>query len=342
MKILVLGCGAIGSNIAADLILAGYPITVADPWPELVEVIRIRGLKIILPEHVIQTPPIEALHLSDFARLNPRFDVIFLAAKAQDAKWLCEFIHPYLKDDGILIPLMNGMMNSVIAQVIGKSRLIGSVIELSAESFEAGIITRKTPHAKTWMAVGELDGQRTQRLGLVQELLSHTAKVDISEHIENAKWTKLVTNAMILAPFAMLKATSYDALSDSTMQKLVLKIGEEAIAVGHAQGYQLEEIFGLSKTDMLASPTVIAKRLVDTLVGHIGKKSQNATTQDILKGRTTETHFINGLVVTKGIEEGLLTPANQAICQIIKAIELQELTAGPENIQRASQLANLA
>jgi len=342
MEILILGSGAIGGSVAADFIMAGIPISIADPWPSLIEKVRSDGFHIYLPDSDFQTPSNQALHLSDFAKINPKYDVVFLAVKAQDARWLTEFIKPYLKADGVLIPLMNGMMNSAIASIIGKDRLIGSVIELSAESFEPAVIKRKTPPSKTWFAIGEFDGQISDRLKMLQNLLQHSAKVDFSDQIENAKWTKLVTNAMILAPFAMMKASSYDALSDSNMRQLVLQIGEEAISVGRALGYAIEKIFGLNEQDMLGTPAEISHKLVETLIGHIGKKSQNATTQDVLKGRITETKFINGLIVEQGQKLNIPVTGNQAICQIIEQIESNVISGDQTNIIRACKLAKIS
>lgn len=341
MEILILGSGAIGGSVAADLLMAGVPISIADPWPTLIEKIRTEGFHIRLPDTDFQTPTNHALHLSDFSILNPKYDIVFLAVKAQDARWLTEFIKPYLKENGFIVPLMNGMMNPTIASIIGKERLIGSVIELSAESFEPGIIKRKTPLSKTWIAIGEFDGHMSDRLQTTQDILRHTAKVDFSDQIENAKWTKLITNAMILAPFAMIKATSYDALSDPNMRQLVLQIGQEAISVGRALGYEIEKIFGLSEQDMQGEPADISRKLVETLVGHVGKKSQNATTQDVLKGRITETKFINGLIVEQGQQLNISVFANQAICQIIEKIEANIIAAEFGNIALAYQLARI-
>ena len=48
-KIAVLGCGAIGSSVAADLTKAGYDITVIDQWPAQIEKLKADGLEITLP-----------------------------------------------------------------------------------------------------------------------------------------------------------------------------------------------------------------------------------------------------------------------------------------------------
>ena len=44
-KIAVLGCGAIGSSISADLIEAGLDVTVIDQWPAQVEALVKRNFR---------------------------------------------------------------------------------------------------------------------------------------------------------------------------------------------------------------------------------------------------------------------------------------------------------
>ena len=47
--------------------------------------------------------PIRALHLCDLASANLEFDIVLLAVKSYDHRWLAEFIKPYLKTDGVLV-----------------------------------------------------------------------------------------------------------------------------------------------------------------------------------------------------------------------------------------------
>ena len=63
-KIAVLGCGAIGSSVSADLTKAGMDVTVIDQWPAQVEKLKADGLEITLPDSMVKTP-IRALHLCE-------------------------------------------------------------------------------------------------------------------------------------------------------------------------------------------------------------------------------------------------------------------------------------
>jgi 2-dehydropantoate 2-reductase len=340
-KILILGAGAIGASVAANFAQAKIPHLIIDPWHDLINTIRTVGIRINCENEIYQSEALKAIHLSELAnRPYETFDIVFLASKAGEALWLSQFILPYLHQNSMVVVLMNGMMNQEIAQIIGPQRVIGCVLELSAESFEPGIIKRKTPTSRTWMALGELDGQMTPRLEEVRDLLKHVANVDLTDNIEGAKWTKLVSNAMILAPFAMIRAESYDALQLAHMQNLIYEIGIESIAVGKALNYQLEGIFGLSSQEMGDNPKIISEKLVATLLGHIGKKSQNAVTQDVIKKRRTETPYLNGLIVNEGQKHGIPTPANKAIVEVMSQIEQGKINATIENIELAISLFN--
>jgi 2-dehydropantoate 2-reductase len=338
MNIVIVGAGAIGSTVASDLDAAGYRPTVVDPWPAQVDALRARGLKVLLPDGEWQSSPLDAWHLCDMAGLRREFDFALLAVKAQDARWSAEFIKPYIKSDGVVVGLMNGMMDDAIAGIAGRARVIGCVLELSAEGFEPGVVRRKTPRARTWIGLGELDGSMSTRLKRLQSILGHVARVDLTSNIAGAKWTKLVTNSMILAPFAMLGAESYDALRDPEMLAFVVRIGRETIAVGHAMGYRLEPIFGLTSDEMAGEPDAIAEKLATTLVAHIGGKSRNAVMQDHIKGRRTETLYLNGLVAAQGRDAGIATPANEAVVTITQRIERGELKAVPANLAVALAL----
>src|SRR5215510_12331847 len=106
-KIAVLGCGAIGSSVSADLTKAGYDITVIDQWPAQVEKIRTDGLEITMPDVVLKTP-IRALHLCELSSARLEFDIVFMAVKSNDHRWLAEFIKPYLKTNGLFVAIQNG------------------------------------------------------------------------------------------------------------------------------------------------------------------------------------------------------------------------------------------
>src|SRR3974390_86400 len=107
-KIAVLGTGANGSCIAANLVDAGLDVSLIDQWPSHVEAMRANGIRITMTERTLHGP-VRAYHLCDVCTLKEMLDVVLLAMKAYDTRWACELIKSHLAPDGILIGMQNAM-----------------------------------------------------------------------------------------------------------------------------------------------------------------------------------------------------------------------------------------
>ena len=333
-KIAVLGAGAIGSSVAADLVTAGYDVSVIDQWPAQVEALRSTGLRVEIPDGNLELPPLAAYHLCDLASAGLAFDIVLLAVKSNDHRWLAEFIKPYLKSDGVLVGVMNGMNDDSIASIVGRNRTVGCCIELSAEIFTPGRVQRNTSHQGTWFAVGELDGFYTPRVKELQAMLSHVARCDVTNNIYGAKWTKLIANTMTMGPHGLLGLRNAEAIAIAGMADIAIQIGKESYAVGTALGYRTEPIFGLRADEFAGSSDENLVTARETLMKHVGGRSRTAPIHDHLKGRRSEMEFITGLVARKGRELGIPTPGNDAVLEIDRQINEGTLKMSPENFER--------
>jgi len=331
-RIAVLGCGAIGSSISADLTKAGYDPTVIDQWPAQVEALRTTGLHIQVADGDIKVP-IHALHLCDLAAANLEFDIVFLAVKSYDHRWLAEFIKPYLKSDGVLVGVMNGMNDDSIASIVGRNRTVGCCIELSAEIFTPGLVKRNTTHKTTWFAVGELDGFYTPRVKEIQAILSHVARCDVTANIYGAKWTKLIANTMTMGPHGLLGLRNGEAAVLPGMADVAASIGRESLAVGSALGHRIEPIFGLRADEFAGTSDENLKTTREALMRHVGSRSRTAPIHDHIKGRRSEMEFITGVVSRKGRELGIPTPFNDAVLEIDRKINRGEIRMDRSNFE---------
>jgi 2-dehydropantoate 2-reductase len=328
----VLGAGAIGSSVSADLTKAGYDITVIDQWPAQVEALRTAGLHIQIADGDIKVP-IRAHHLCDLASANLEFDIVFLAVKSHDHRWMAEFIKPYLKSDGVLVGVMNGMNDDSLASIVGRNRTVGCCIELSAEIFTPGLVQRNTTHKGTWFAVGELDGLYTPRVKEIQSILSHVARCDVTNNIYGAKWTKLIANTMTMGPHGLLGLRNGEAAGLPGMADIAVRLGRESLAVGTALGYRIEPIFGLRADEFAGSSDENLVTARDTLMRHVGGQSRTAPIHDHIKGRKSEMEFITGLVTKKGKELGIPTPYNDAVIEIDRQINKGEIKMDRSNLE---------
>jgi 2-dehydropantoate 2-reductase len=336
-KIAVVGAGAIGSSVSADLTHAGYDITVIDQWPAQVEALKATGLHIQVPDGDVKVA-MRALHLCELAAANLEFDIVLLAVKSYDCRWLAEFIKPYLRADGVLVGVMNGMNDDALASIVGKERTVGCVLELSAEIFTPGLVQRNTTHQGTWFAVGELDGYFTPRVKEIQSLMSHVGRCDVTSNIHGAKWTKLIANTMTMGPHGLLGLRNAEAVKLSGIADIAARIGRESLAVGAALGHRIEPIFGLRADEFAGSGDENLATARNALMKHVGGRSRTAPIHDHIKGRRSEMEFITGLVSRGGRQHGIATPCNDAVLEIDRRINKGELKMDPSNFELLKKL----
>lgn len=334
-RIAVLGAGAIGSSIGADLTKAGHDVTIIDQWPAHVEAMRTTGLHVLMKDEELQIP-VHAMHLCDLASANLAFDTVFLASKSNDHRWMTEFIKPYLNSDGVLVGTQNGMNDDSIASIIGRERTLGCVVELQAELFTPGLIQRNTTRKGTWFAVGELDGFYTPRVKEIETMMRNVGKCEVTSNIYGAKWTKLIANTMTMGPFGLLGLRNFESAALPGMFDISVKLGKESLAVGTALGYRIEPLFGLRADEFAGSSDENLVTTMKTLMSHVGG-GRTAPIHDHIKGRASEMEFIPGLVAKKGRELGIPTPCNDAVVEIDRLINMGQLKMDSSNLELLKQ-----
>jgi 2-dehydropantoate 2-reductase len=337
-KIAVLGAGANGASIGADLIRAGRDVTLVEQWPAHVAAMRADGLRIEMPDETTHVA-VTANDLCDVATFRERFDVVLVVVKAYDTRWACELIEPHVEPDGLVVGVQNGMTADVVRDVVGPHRALGAVIECSSELTIPGVVQRHTPPARSWFAVGSLGPETAGREREVAELLRHAGTVEIVDDIRSAKWMKLVSNATTLVTTAMLGLPMLAALHRPGMRELMLRSGQEALDAGVAAGYEILPIFGLTEADV-ATPEHVVETLLDTLYARFVLEHTTTTIlHDWRKGRHCEVDDLNGAVVDHAERHGLAAPVNAAVVEIARRIERGERAPDPSNAQLLAELA---
>jgi len=335
-KIAVLGTGANGSCVAADLTNAGLDVVLIDQWPAHVEAMRANGLHVTLRQGEIRAK-VRAHHLCDLASMHDMFDVVLLVTKAYDTRWHCELIKPHLKPDGFLVGLQNAMTADIIADVVGSSRTLGCVPELSSYCFVPGEIKRNTAPERTWFALGSLHPSTEGREEEVAAILRHAGKVEVRSDIIAAKFMKLILNSMTLGTMAMTGGELTDQQPEG-MQDFMMRLGSESLRVGEALGHPIVPVFGLTKAEIEGANNLLQK-LIDKINHDIGPgRGANTTLQDHMKGRLSEIDMINGLVVEEGKKRGIATPANETMVEVTRRIFAGELKPDPKNLPIALDL----
>jgi 2-dehydropantoate 2-reductase len=337
-KIAVLGAGANGASIGADLARAGLDVTLIEQWPAHVEAMRERGVVISMPAETL-VQPVTTLHLCEVATLREQFDIVLMLVKAYDSRWAAELIKPYLKADGLLVGVQNGMTVDTIADVVGPERTLGCVIEITSMMFEPGVVERHSAHDRSWFALGSIHPSTTERVEEVARLLQLVGAVDIVDDIRAAKWMKLVSNATTLVTTGILGLPMIEAAAIPEMRALMLRSGQEALDATVGLGNPVLPIFGLTP-DAVADPSTVVETLLDTLLsGFVMPNSKTTVLQDWMKGRHSEVDDLNGLVVETHRRLGGRAPVNEAVVELAHRIERGELEPGIENLPLLLELA---
>jgi len=337
-KIAVLGSGANGASIGADLTAAGYDVVLIDQWPAHVETMRRQGVRIEMPESALQIP-VRAYHLCDVCTFKERFDVVLLLVKAYDTRWASHLIAPWLKDDGLLVGVQNGMTTDAIAEVVGPQRTLGCVIEISSMMFDPGVVLRHSPPPRSWFAVGSIDPATSGRDEEIAGLLRHSGSVEIVDDIRATKWMKLVSNTTTLVTSALVGLPLQEAAALPGMRELMLRAGQEALDTGQALGHPVLPIFGLTAEDVRQTNRLVEALLDTLLAGFVLPDTKTTVLQDWIKGRHSEVNELNGLVADEAAGLGRSAPVNAAVAEIAQRIERGELTPDPANLALLAELA---
>lgn len=337
-RIAIVGAGANGAPIGADLLRAGLDVIFIEQWPAHVEAMRANGIRVEMPDETLVTP-VRVFHSCEVATLTETFDVVFVVVKAYDTRWACELIKPLVSPNGLVVGLQNGMTLDDIASIMGPERTLGAVIEIASGMFEPGVVVRQTPPAGTWFGIGAYDEATKGRESEVVELLRHAGAAEIRDDIRSAKWMKLVANASEFLVSSILNLPLADAIKVPGIREVMMASGKEAVRTALALGHQLVPIMGNSHVEV-NDPDAYATALLDqVLSGWTLPNTLVTVLQDWRKGRRGEIDDINGLVVREQEGLGGEAPVNTKLVDIAHQVERGELKADPSNDQLLLSLA---
>lgn len=339
IKIAVVGTGANGASIGADMIRAGHDVTFIEQWPAHVEAMRTHGLTVHLPGDVVQNTPVNVYHLCQVAEIKTRFDIIFTSVKTYDTRWVAELVKPLMHETSVLVGLQNGMTIDTVADVVGAERSVGAVLGIAANMFNPGVVVRQVPPSGTWFTVGTLSGERTKRLEQVALALSASGHCEISDDIRCSKWMKLIANIPEMLPSAIVNLPLLSAVQIPGMRAVMDAASREAYAVARELGIPMRPIFGL-KAEEVPDSDQYALDLLDAVLKYYSlPDTRVAVLQDWDKGRRAELDAYNGYIVEQRLKRGGSAPVNAAILKIAERIEMGELHPGTSNADLMRSIA---
>jgi len=332
-RIGILGAGAIGSVVGGCLTKAGHDVTLIDQWPEHIETIRAKGLRLSGTIGDFVVPGVKALHIHELQSVREPFDAIFVAVKSYDTEWATAMACAYLEPDGVVVDFQNGINDERVAAVAGKQRTLGCVITISAGMYEPGHAMR-TDTAEIGFKIGEHDGKDTPRAQELAKIMNAVAGTKVTTNLFGERWSKLAINCMANPLAGLTGLGSLQVRTDPQIAAVGVHVGAEAIMVGRAVGHEVEPIYGIDAQRYVDAYNGkgLAKLLED--IADMAKKrggGQPSLLQDVIKKRRTEIDYLNGYVCEQGKQKGVKTPYNDAVVARVRALGVG-FTPDPKNL----------
>jgi len=239
---------------------------------------------------------VRARNLIDPAQAEP-VDWVLVATKAYDAEGAAQWLTRLCADGAPVAVVQNGVEHRErFAPWVREERIVPVVIDSPVERADDGVVvvrggtTMKVESVPLGTAFAEL-------------FKGSVAHVEVTPDWLTAAWQKLCVNS----PGALCALTLKPAgiMREGAMSRMLLGMVAECVAVGRAEGAQLDDSMG---------EQVLAK------VRGQPWDSVNSMLADRMAGRRMETDARNGAVVRKGEKHGIPAPLNAMAVALLEAM----------------------
>jgi 2-dehydropantoate 2-reductase len=301
MRVCVVGCGAVGSLFAANLAQLGdVEVWAYDVSKAHVDAINAHGLRLTGAGDVVGHPRAT----TDPAAL-PACDFGIVATKSMHTEGAVgATAHAFA--DGAVATVQNGVGNEeVVARHV--PRVIRGTTFPAGKILEPGVVQWDVKGPTTLGPFEPQPAGAEAIARLADACMRGGMPTEAVADARPAQWRKVIFNAAT-NPVGALTGLSHGRVCERPdLRALVSALVDEGKAVAAAQGIVLD-----------ADPEELIDHAAKPEVAYDHKASM---LQDVEARRATEIDFLNGGIGRFGRELGVPTPRNDAITQLVKALE---------------------
>lgn len=327
----IYGAGSLGTVLGAYITKNGGQIDLINRNKDHVAALNKKGARIT--GTVKMTVPVTAYTPEE---MSGKYDVILLMTKQLFNKEVVTSLKDFLADDGVIVTLQNGLPEPGIAEIVGSNRTVGCVVEWGATLSSPGVCTLTSDPASLSFHMGKMDGISDEQFKKVKDLLELMCPVYEEENLIGARWSKLLINATFSGLGTVVGGVFGDVSENKAAAKVAIRCMKECIDVGHAAGAEFAPVQGKNITALFYYKNAFKRAIATMLIPIAMKKHRNiepSMLQDLKKGKPCEIDAINGIVCEWGRKNGVPTPINDKIVEIIKKCEKGELKPEAANIK---------
>ena len=300
-RILIYGAGGVGAFFGALLVRAGADVHFVARGAQL-EAMRRGGLTI--RSSIVGDVHVPGIQAHERASDAPKADLVLVCVKTYQTAAILDDLAPSVMDSTIIMTLQNGVeSDEVVAGRFGWERVVPAAVYVGATIDEPGVVVHEAPAR---ISFGGRPGFDPARLHGVRDVLATTGqRIQISEDIQLERWRKLMWNASFNTVSAMTLRSPSELLALAETRALLRRLMQEVVDVARALGIGLVD----GDVDDHISWTERAPGM------------RTSTMVDRSRGRTMEADALIGVIVRKGRERGVPTPASETMYALMKASE---------------------
>ncbi|TPG69791.1 2-dehydropantoate 2-reductase [Brevibacillus laterosporus] len=301
MRTLMVGAGAIGGYFGCRLLESGRDVTFL-VRPKRKAQLDERGL-LIQSVNGDSTVHPDLLLAGEEA---PPFDVIMLSPKAYQLDDAMNDISPYVGENTMIIPLLNGIAHMQLLQErFGADRVLGGLcfIETTLNA-DGDVVQTSKVHRLTF---GEWNGGTSERVERLYEYVkAANASFELSENIQQEAWHKYLFITM-LSGITTLTNAAVGPIRDSPYGvELTKQLAEECVSVMKAIGAPI--------SDQLLE-------MATNAFDQQGYKMKSSMLRDMEKGLPIEGEHLQGYLLRLAEQHGIETPMLRIVYNNVKVYE---------------------
>ncbi|MCL1996428.1 MAG: 2-dehydropantoate 2-reductase [Defluviitaleaceae bacterium] len=319
-RVAILGAGSLGTIIGAIASQKGADCVLVDANAEHVKALNKNGAT-VTGKMDLKNISVKAITPNEMEGI---YDTVILLTKQTANKVVLNNLLPYINENSVVATLQNGIPEESVAAIVGRERTVGGAVGWGAGWAGPGISELYTDQKFMIIEIGNMHNEVDEKLQRVENFLKLAGGVTINTNLVGFRWAKLLMNATMSGMSAALGCTFGDVLDDDKAVKCAATIAKELIKTARKKGITLEEI--VPGKDFYTLEFEGEKELNTAIefmrdVWSVHRPQKASMLQDMEKGIPCEISYINGLVCDTGAEQGVPTPINQVVVDIVKAFE---------------------
>jgi 2-dehydropantoate 2-reductase len=301
MKIVIIGCGAMGSIYAGLLARAGNDVAVVDRGAAHVAAINRVGLRVegASGDHIAA--------IRAFTQVPDGIaDLVVVSVKAAQVADVAPRLGTLIGPETMILTIQNGVGSAdLLAQYVPADRLavgiaggFGAIRRGPGHVYHNAMnIVRMGPFSTLSLASVEAVASRWRQAGFTAEAVADVLSM---------QWEKLICNVAYSAPCALTGLTVGEVMDDPEMGPISRAAATEAWTVARAIGIAITA----------GDPVALVRNFAAGMPA-----ARPSMLQDIENRRRSEIDVINGAVVRAAGQAGIAVPVNRTLVALVKVKE---------------------